>query len=278
MAIRKLVGGLAASCLWLALQVGAADVPATREEAQEDWAKIDQITEAIESGRLPPGYLAEALRMRGVMFGNLYAHDRALKDFTQSITLDAENAVTFVDRGVVLHKLKDFEAARQDFQKAIALAPDNAHAYYSRGMLYYYQEKFEQAKEDFESGVSLAKAEDAPYGMLWLYWTLTRLGQDGKPALSDYSTDRKLDAWPGAAIEMYLGKKTADEVLQAAAHEDKKKERLQLCEAYFYVGQYHLLKGDKNQARAAFERVLDTKVREYLEYQYAGVELERLGK
>jgi lipoprotein NlpI len=260
----------------LGASLQAADEPATRAEAEEEWARIDQISSVIESDRLPPSDLAEALRMRGVMLGNLYAHEKALRDFTQSLTLDAKNPVTYVDRGVVLHKLKDYDGASRDFQKAIALAPDNSNAYYSRGMLYYYQARYKQAKDDFESGVSLAKVEDAPYGMLWLYMTLAKLGADGKTALADYAVDHDLKQWPGAAIELLLEKKTPQEVLAAAANEDKKKERLQLCEAHFYVGQYHLLGGDTAKAREAFEKVLDTKVREYLEYQYAAIELERL--
>ncbi len=49
-----------------------------------------------------------------------------------------------------------------------------------------------------------------------------------------------------------------------------------LCEAYFYVGEYLLLQGRRDEAVTMFRRALDTGVTKFLEYTGAKVELERI--
>lgn len=48
------------------------------------------------------------------------------------------------------------------------------------------------------------------------------------------------------------------------------------CEAFFFIGQYFLLKGDPSKAVKYFQKSVFTEVKEFLEYGFAKKELERL--
>ncbi len=85
--------------------------------------------------------------------------------------------------------------------------------------------------------------------------------------------------WPGPVISLFLGKTTPKKVL-AAARDPFLPKRAQLdlaCEAYFYVGQYFLLRGESDEAVRLFRKALDTNATDFVEYDAAKVELERLG-
>ena len=67
-----------------------------------------------------------------------------------------------------------------------------------------------------------------------------------------------------------------EELLAETKDKDQRVEKEQQCEAYFYLGQYYLIKGDKEKAAQMFELCLETKVTYFVEYKGAKVELERM--
>jgi len=75
---------------------------------------------------------------------------------------------------------------------------------------------------------------------------------------------------------LLLGEITPDEMLAAAWSFDRKTEVMNLCEAYFFLGHYRLLAGDREGARRAFQSAIATGVKHYLEYASAKIELGRL--
>jgi lipoprotein NlpI len=48
------------------------------------------------------------------------------------------------------------------------------------------------------------------------------------------------------------------------------------CEAYFYIGEMHLLAGNRLAARECFEKCVETQATTYFEYTLAKAELKRL--
>ena len=75
---------------------------------------------------------------------------------------------------------------------------------------------------------------------------------------------------------MFLGRTKPEQVLARARNEDAKKQREQLTEAYFYVGQYHLLRGLRNKAKELFRSSLKLGVKSFTEYKSAQAELARM--
>lgn len=245
-------------------------------ERREMLTQIDQLSRAIDSLTLPKPYLGEALRSRGVLFSDLDANDQALRDFNAALDLDPHDAEAYNSRGVVYHKLKQYELARADFDQSISLAPDRAYPYYSRGHLSYYQGRFAEAREDLESGVSLAAPEDEPYGMLWLFATLMKEGEEGGSTLRDYLKRQEGFAWPMPLLKLFAGEMSPENALIAASAPDAQKDREQKCEAYFYLGLWHQFRDERQLAREAFQKAVDSKIIKFIEYQFGLVELQRL--
>jgi len=76
--------------------------------------------------------------------------------------------------------------------------------------------------------------------------------------------------WPYAVMELYLGKRSPGATLDAAV---KANDR---CEAQFYIGQWHILKGNLAEARPALQNVANTCPKTFIEYEVAVAELKRL--
>ena len=118
--------------------------------------------------------------------------------------------------------------------------------------------------------------DDPDLALVWLYLATERLGEDGKGLISGICSRAHLSQWPGPAVMLMLGESTPEEVLSAAWSFDRKTELRQRCEAYFFLAEYRLLKGDRAGALAAFKESYATGVRDYVEYAYSRLELARL--
>ena len=75
-----------------------------------------------------------------------------------------------------------------------------------------------------------------------------------------------------------LGKVSEADLFAAAKSPDAKKERGQLCEAWFYSGMKKLLAGDKAAAAEHFQKCLATEQKDFTEYRFAQAELKALGQ
>jgi lipoprotein NlpI len=71
-------------------------------------------------------------------------------------------------------------------------------------------------------------------------------------------------------IELYLGGRSLTEVLPLAS---KPEER---CEAEFYSGEWHLLRGNRAAAATALQAAADICSKDFVEYKGALAELKRL--
>ena len=88
------------------------------------------------------------------------------------------------------------------------------------------------------------------------------------PALAGRNAD------PGVLAHHLAGRISQDEMLRAA-RKDKQMERLNLSEAWFYIGQRLLLAGDTESARRMFQRTVDIGALPYREHAFAQLELRR---
>jgi lipoprotein NlpI len=114
------------------------------------------------------------------------------------------------------------------------------------------------------------------------FWLIrARLGETeaADQELSAYLEKRRA-ATPGDWISnvggFLVGKVTEANLFAAAASTDEKKERGQLCEAWFYAGMKKLLAGDKGSSADYFRKCLATGAQIYDEYDLAEAELKAL--
>ena len=260
------------------------------------------IADYTETIRLNPKY-AIAYNNRGTVWRDKGDHDRALADFNEAIRLDPDpkDALAYNNRGLAWRNKGDLDRAIADYSEAIRLDPKYAQAYYNRGFAWRDKDDLDRAIADYTAAIELepkraahhrtrgytyfykgdftASAADLlratdlaanAYGMLFRYLARARLEQDGAAELSASAARLKSRDWPYAVIDFYLGLRSLAE-MRAAANGSKEK-----CEAEFYTGEWHLLRGSNTEARTALQVAADTCLKTYVEYTGAVAELKRL--
>ena len=81
---------------------------------------------------------------------------------------------------------------------------------------------------------------------------------------------RPFAEWPFAVTELYLGTRSPAATLVAAATPEQK------CEAQFYLGQWHIVRGNRADAETALRAAVETCPKSFTEYRAAVAELKRL--
>jgi len=265
---------------------------------------------AIHSGELKPKTLSIAYNNRGFSQDRLGRGDRALRDYSLAIQVDPNFAVAFNNRGYALNELGEYRLALSDFDRAIKIRPEYADAFNNRGIarthlganqfaiadytraielkpnLYqaynnrgyarFNEGEFDAAARDLK--VSLERRSTNGFTMLWYYLARHRAGAADAEADLRRQTSGAIDpaTWQGAVIGLFLGDVSVAELKRAAGSDDPNVRLEQECELYFYLGQYHLLRGDVAAAEAALNRAIETGVRDFTEYAGAIAELKRL--
>ena len=80
---------------------------------------------------------------------------KAVKDFTQAIKLDPNQATTYVNRSIAHIRLKDYSSAIEDCDRAIAINPNYPDAYNNRGRAYLGQNDLGRAIEEYCRAIAL---------------------------------------------------------------------------------------------------------------------------
>ena len=112
--------------------------------------------------------------------------------------------------------------------------------------------------------------EDNAYSAIWRYLAREHVGENGAAELEANAARLKSKDWPYPVIELYLGGRSPAEVLSVAS---KPEER---CEAQFYIGEWHLLRGNRAAAATALQAAADICSKDFFEYKGALAELKRL--
>ena len=143
----------------------------------------------------------------------------------------------------------------------------NANVHSERGRAYFYQGNFKAAASALSRANEL---EDDGYSVIWRFLAHERGGENGTAELEAAAARLKREEWPYPVIELYLGVRSPAEVLQLAS---KPEER---CEAEFYIGEWHLLRGNRAAAATALQAAADICSKDFIEYKGALAELKRL--
>jgi tetratricopeptide (TPR) repeat protein len=219
--------------------------------------------------RLNPSY-ATAIVNRGAAWRIKGDSDRAIADYDAAIRLNPADASAFNSRGNAYNDRQDYERAVADFSTAIRLDPNATASYRSRGYANFCQVRFEAAASDLAHAVEREPGD--AYATIWLY--LARGHARDQTAAAELETNAaRLNRaeWPYPVAELYLGRRTVADTLTAPANPGGR------CEAQFYVGEWHLLRGEMSAARAALRAAADTCPGTFIEALGAKAELRRIG-
>lgn len=103
-----------------------------------------------------------------------WSYELALKDWTEAIELNPQNALAYEARGYYyLYYTKDYSASLNDFNQAINLRPSIADNYFYRGTCYLNLSEIELAKKDFEQAINLNPQMSGAYGELAYIYTMS---------------------------------------------------------------------------------------------------------
>lgn len=215
------------------------------------------------------------LERRAIAHSNLADHDATLADADRALAKAPEAGYSHYTRGLALMSLgrgSEALAAMQQFAN-----PSNRTALQMGvGSAQYYQGEFSEAQRSFSQAVQEASGNERVFALSWLYMASQKAGGKGRALMQPHLADVSRSSWPGVLVHFFAGEASQDEVLERA-RENKSMERLNLSEAYFYLGQQLLLAGQPAEARRMFRRTLDLQATPYREYAFAELELQRSG-
>ena len=256
---------------------GTALAHVKRGQAYEDEGLLDRaLEEYTQAILLKPNY-AEAYLGRGWIHHSKGSRRLAVKNFSQAIQLKPRNPEAYFGRAWAYEQLGQVDLAIKEYGQAILLKDDYADAYLSRGILRFYHGRPDTAAADFSVVLDKAPDDLRRYAVLWLYLSRARSGGDGTKELSALAKTLPLTPWPGIIVSLYMGKATAEQVLAAITDEDRKTRLEKESVAFYFLGQHHLVRGDRERAVEHFRKILATGVTAYRQYGAAEKELRRMG-
>jgi lipoprotein NlpI len=196
-------------------------------------------------------------------------YDRAIADYTEAIRLDPKYAISFDNRGQAYYAKQDYDRAIADYNEAIRLDAKNALAFSHRCRAYAAQQVYDRAITDCNEAIRLHPK--SPCAALWLYLARTRSGaQTAAAELETNAKNLKQPDWPFPVVELFLGRQTPETTLAAATKSDEQ------CQAQFYVGEWHLLQGDRPAGKKVLQAAVDSCPKTLMEYTVARAELQQL--
>lgn len=200
--------------------------------------------------------------------------DQAIRLLTSAIAAGdmspANTMLAYHNRGNAYQDKGDYAKAMADYEMAIKLKPDYANAWYAHGRAQFALARYPAAAADFIKSASL-DPKDA-YAVIWLHMARRRTAADDGGELARYAMKLDLARWPGAVINLYLGKATPQQTRAAVAKGDEE----QACEAVFYVGEYELMRKNIAAAKALLQEAAKSCSPTTDERDGAEVELKRL--
>ena len=237
-------------------------------------AKIGQL---LSSSDLNPDQRAELYYERGVVFDRVGLRTMARIDFNRALRERPDFAEAYNFIGVYLTQQQDFDNAYDAFDSALELAPDYDYAFLNRGIALYYGQRPKLAVEDL-SEFYRRRPED-PYRVLWLYMAEQQVdAQQADKALQRRYKQHAGDEWGWAIVSVFAGQQSEAEFMRQLSSSSKNNRELaeRLCEAYFYLGKWHLAQGKKNLAESYFKLSMANNVYDFIEHRYAMLELVQL--
>jgi tetratricopeptide (TPR) repeat protein len=89
------------------------------------------------------------------MFNNSGQFDEAIADYTETIRIDDQHEMAYMNRAEIHVSQKRFAAAVADYTQAITINPESAMAFYNRGLAYRALGNEDEALSDYSNAIRL---------------------------------------------------------------------------------------------------------------------------
>ena len=262
-------------CLSICSLNAVAIVPARYlgEPKSVDNFTIASLNKMISAGGASLSERVERYVQRALAYTRILHFDEALRDLNQALRLDPAHVKAHYFRAIVYARMEQSALAQADFEKALRLNPGFLPAILQRGYLYFLNGHYESAQKEFTS--YLKQKPGDLYRVIWIYLCEKYLSRNDT-VIRLYTQNQDLNAWPGAIVKLYLGDVDLKDVVDALRQSLKTWSAENRCEAYFYLGQYHYLRGEYQQALAYFQQAVKTRQHELIEYEFSLVYVDNM--
>ncbi len=263
----------------------AAQLTERRLRASRGWRNdaLGEILARNEMGKLvatqvlpqvEPGSKLAALVLadRASAQNLLGQHEAALADAELALASQPDMADAGETRAVALTGLGRAEEALQQFQKL--LQQERKADWLSwAGSLELLLGRPAEAETLLQEALERAQGEGREFTLLWLYLTAEARGA-GQEAVAAQVDSVEADKLTGALLRYFTGRLTRDAlVAQARAKPDM--QRLNLAEAYYFIGRQLSSQGRAQEAQRWYRLTLEQQALPFREHMFAQLELNR---
>ena len=243
-----------------------------RYQDEVNLLRIDQLL--LNQKELPTEQRARLFYQRALIYDRMGLNGHSRYDLSQTLSLDPSFAPAYNTLGLYYLLIGSFNEALESFDSALELSDNMQYSYLHRAIGLYEIGRYSLASKDIESFYGLDKSD--PYRILWRYIINSKVDQTR--ALNNLKAAQKLNkdkrfAW--LIVDVIAGRLNEKDFLHSISYGVTKNEALaqRLCEAYFYLGSWHKIKGNINKAIYYFKLSTATNIHDFIEYKYALIEL-----
>jgi len=220
---------------------------------------------------------ADAIIWAGRRYGYLWRYRDAIATFSKGIALHPNDARMYRHRGHRYITVREFDRAIADFEKAVALIkgtrdeiePDGApnpagkprstlqfNIWYHLALAHYLQGDYDKALNAWTACMKVSTNDDAITATSdWLWMSLMRLGRKGEAAEVLERITPNMEILENGSYHrrllMYKGLEKPEALLDAT-----NADALTVATQGYGVGNWYLVNGDRERARAIFEKVV----------------------
>lgn len=244
---------------------------------QQSEIALARLSEVLTRVEITPEQKAKLFYERGVLYDSVGLQGLASFDFQRAIHLKPNLVDAYNFIGIHQTQRQNFLQAYEAFDSALELDPMHEYAYLNRGIALYYGARPSLAIRDLQNFKE--EQQHDPYWFAWIYLIENDIDPiKAKTNLRSNLEAIKHDSWANNILKLFLGEVNEQEfIAQLSVGVTSHNELIsRLCEAYFYLGKYHLLKQQPNVAAKYFKLALSTNVYEFIEHRYAKLELQLL--
>jgi len=172
-------------------------------------------------------------------------YDKAMADAKAAHDAEFHSAWPYVAISSIAFSQNKFDEAIDNIDSALDVESHYTDLYVLKGQMLWANGRLDRASDTFED--IFAHDGMDPYAFLWLSLSEAARGKTVSADIVSRVEAVDQSRWPGPAVDLYLGKSTPEEVLQAATKEADGLNHDQ-CEADFYVGAWQQAHGHPDDA------------------------------
>ncbi len=173
--------------------------------------------------------------------------------------------------GLAAENSQRFDDADRALTRAIELDSTLEDGFSERAIVRFALKRYRESAADFR--VIEDRKPNWAYAPLILHIARAHARETDREELAENAKAVDLTVWPGPALALFLGRTEPDMVVHTAARAEQQTHEHQSCEAPFYIGEWHLLRGETDQGRSLIDMALKSCPADFIEHKLAKAEL-----